>query len=168
MLRSPLASGPSPRTESHLLRVVLVGSEPACAHLRAQAGDALTIAGEFRDLPSARAALTGADAFIIANEGAARPDQIHQGNGGQQKRFAKSEDPAYLDREPGYSERLTDREIGVLTLLAEGLSNKGIAARLDISDQTVKFHVASILGKLGAHTRTEAVHRAMRRGLVTL
>jgi DNA-binding NarL/FixJ family response regulator len=166
MLRSPLASGPSPRTEPRLLRVVLVGSEPACALLRAQAGDALTIAGEFRDLPSARAALTGADAFIIANEGAARPDPLHQG--GRQRRFAKAEDPAYLDREPGYSERLTDREIGVLTLLAEGLSNKGIAARLDISDQTVKFHVASILGKLGAHTRTEAVHRAMRRGLVTL
>lgn len=168
MLRSPLASGPSPRTEPRLLRVVLVGSGPACARLRAQAGDALTIAGEFRDLPSARAALTGADAFVIASEEPVGSDDLRQDHGRQPRRFAKAEDPAYVEHDPAYSERLTDREIDVLTLLAEGLSNKGIAARLDISDQTVKFHVASILGKLGAHTRTEAVHRAMRRGLVTL
>jgi DNA-binding NarL/FixJ family response regulator len=48
------------------------------------------------------------------------------------------------------------------------LSNKAIAARLGISDQTVKFHVASIAGKLGAQNRTDAVRRAVRRGLVTL
>ena len=53
-------------------------------------------------------------------------------------------------------------------MLAEGLSNKGIGRRLDISDQTVKFHVAAITGKLGAANRTEAVRRAVRRGLITL
>jgi DNA-binding NarL/FixJ family response regulator len=58
--------------------------------------------------------------------------------------------------------------VQVLELLAEGLSNKGIAARLAISDQTVKFHVASISGKLGAANRTDAVRRAARRGLITL
>ena len=53
-------------------------------------------------------------------------------------------------------------------LLAEGLPNKAIAARLGISDQTVKFHVSSICGKLGASNRTAAVRRAVRRGLITL
>jgi DNA-binding NarL/FixJ family response regulator len=48
------------------------------------------------------------------------------------------------------------------------LSNKAIAARLSISDQTVKFHVAAISGKLGASNRTDAVRRAFRRGLVTV
>lgn len=65
-------------------------------------------------------------------------------------------------------EPLTARERQVLALLAEGLPNKGIAAALDISDQTVKFHVAAIIGKLGALNRTDAVRRAVRRGLVTL
>jgi DNA-binding NarL/FixJ family response regulator len=53
-------------------------------------------------------------------------------------------------------------------MLAAGLANKEIAARLSISDHTVKFHVASILGKLGASTRTEAVSAGIRRGLVML
>ena len=66
------------------------------------------------------------------------------------------------------AEALTPRELEVLGLLAEGLPNKAIARRLDISDQTVKFHVASISGKLGASNRTDAVRRAVRRGLVTL
>ena len=65
-------------------------------------------------------------------------------------------------------ESLTAREVQVLELLAEGLANKAIAARLGISDQTVKFHVAAISGKLGAHNRTEAVRLGVRRGLVTL
>jgi DNA-binding NarL/FixJ family response regulator len=56
----------------------------------------------------------------------------------------------------------------VLELLAEGLPNKAIAARLQISDQTVKFHVASIAGKLGAANRTDVVRRAVRRGLIAL
>ena len=63
-------------------------------------------------------------------------------------------------------ETLTRRELDVLELLAEGMSNKAIASRLQISDQTVKFHVASISGKLGASNRTEAVRRALRRGLL--
>jgi two-component system, NarL family, response regulator YdfI len=63
-------------------------------------------------------------------------------------------------------EALTTREKEVLQLLAQGRGNKDIAARLKISEHTVKFHVASILGKLGAATRTEAVSVAMRRGLI--
>jgi DNA-binding NarL/FixJ family response regulator len=65
-------------------------------------------------------------------------------------------------------EPLTKREREVLQMLASGLANKEIAARLAISDHTAKFHVASILGKLGASTRTEAVATGIRRGLVLL
>jgi NarL family two-component system response regulator YdfI len=65
-------------------------------------------------------------------------------------------------------EPLTRREREVLQMLAAGLANKEIAARLNISDHTAKFHVAAILGKLGAATRTEAVALGIRRGLVFL
>jgi DNA-binding NarL/FixJ family response regulator len=65
-------------------------------------------------------------------------------------------------------EPLTPRELEVLRLLAEGLPNKTIAHRLNISDHTVKFHVNAILGKLGAQSRTEAVVRATRLGLILL
>ena len=63
---------------------------------------------------------------------------------------------------------LTDRESQVVELLAEGMSNKLIAARLGISDHTAKFHVTGVMGKLGATSRTEAVVEAVRRGLVNL
>jgi two-component system, NarL family, response regulator YdfI len=66
------------------------------------------------------------------------------------------------------AEPLTPRESEVLQMLASGLANKEIAARLTISEHTVKFHVASILGKLGAGSRTEAVSVGIRRGLVLL
>jgi NarL family two-component system response regulator YdfI len=65
-------------------------------------------------------------------------------------------------------EPLTRREREVLQMLASGLGNKEIAARLSISDHTVKFHVASIMGKLGASSRTEAVSLGIRHGLVLL
>jgi len=66
------------------------------------------------------------------------------------------------------TEELTPREIEVLRMMAEGLGNKEIAARLTISDHTVKFHISSILAKLGASTRTEAVTIGIRRGLILL
>jgi DNA-binding NarL/FixJ family response regulator len=65
-------------------------------------------------------------------------------------------------------EPLTPREMDVLEMLAEGLSNKMIAHRLSISDHTAKFHVNSILAKLDAGTRTEAVTRGIRLGLIKL
>ena len=66
------------------------------------------------------------------------------------------------------AEPLSARELAVLTLLAEGLSNKLIAHQLEISEHTVKTHVTAILAKLGAASRTEAVSQAIRRGLVML
>lgn len=65
-------------------------------------------------------------------------------------------------------EPLTPREKEVLQMLASGLGNKQIAAHLKISEHTAKFHVASILGKLGASSRTEAVSLGLRRGLILL
>ncbi|HEY6990478.1 MAG TPA: response regulator transcription factor [Bryobacteraceae bacterium] len=67
---------------------------------------------------------------------------------------------------PRLVEALTPREIEVLRLMAEGLVNKEIADRLGISEHTAKFHVASILGKLQASSRTDAVARGMRQGLI--
>lgn len=63
---------------------------------------------------------------------------------------------------------LTPREIEVLSLLAEGLTNKAIARKLTISEHTVKFHVNAILNKLDAQSRTDAVVRATRLGLIAL
>lgn len=66
------------------------------------------------------------------------------------------------------TETLTPRELEVLRLLGRGLSNKEIAARLAISDHTAKFHVASVMSKLGAGSRTEAVTEGLRQGLILL
>jgi DNA-binding NarL/FixJ family response regulator len=64
--------------------------------------------------------------------------------------------------------RLTEREREVLTLVAAGISNKGIARELHVSPNTVKFHIAAILEKLDAASRAEAVVAALRRGELTL
>ena len=63
---------------------------------------------------------------------------------------------------------LTPREKEVLQLVAEGLTNKAIAQQLAISEHTVKFHVNAIMGKMNAQSRTEAVVRATRLGLISL
>lgn len=68
----------------------------------------------------------------------------------------------------GRTETLSPREIEVLAMLAEGTSNKAIAFRLGISEHTVKFHVTSIMTKLNAGSRTEAVTLGIRQGLVML
>jgi two-component system, NarL family, response regulator YdfI len=73
-----------------------------------------------------------------------------------------------LEVEDEFSEEITSRETDVLRMLAEGLVNKDIAARLGISEHTVKFHISSILDKLGASTRTEAVTLGIRRGLIPI
>jgi two-component system, NarL family, response regulator YdfI len=73
-----------------------------------------------------------------------------------------------LEFEAELSEEITPRETDVLRMLAQGLVNKDIAARLGISEHTVKFHISSILDKLGASTRTEAVTLGIRRGLIPI
>ena len=76
--------------------------------------------------------------------------------------------PAAIVDEPDLAEDLTGREIEVLALVAEGLSNKAIAQRLSISEHTVKFHLNAVMGKLGVQSRTAAVVRATRLGLIAL
>jgi DNA-binding NarL/FixJ family response regulator len=65
-------------------------------------------------------------------------------------------------------EGLTTREFEVLRLVAEGLHNREIAARLGVTEHTVKFHLGAIFGKLGATTRTEAVQRGLRMGVIEI
>jgi len=128
------------------MRLLLVGTPHERERLRAELDHAsFTIAGEFATLADARASGIEADGILIADL-----KGPHRDNG------------------EAFEEPLTPREIDVVELLAEGLSNKAIAVRLGISDQTVKFHVASICGKLGAVNRTDAVRRAVRRGLISL
>lgn len=123
------------------MRVVLVGAAEDRARVRRNLPGTIEVVGEFMSLAAARAAATPADGILLAN-----PDG-HESHG---------------------AEALTPREVQVLDLLVEGLSNKAIAAKLGISDQTVKFHVASICGKLGAANRTDAVRHAIRRGIVAV
>ena len=125
------------------MTVVLIGRPVDRARLRATLNGSLRVIGEFPTLAAARAAGVQSDAFLLATGTAADDGEIAP-------------------------EPLTPREIEVLELLAEGLPNKSIAARLGISADTVKFHIRSITGKLGAANRTDAVRRAVRRGLVTL
>jgi DNA-binding NarL/FixJ family response regulator len=73
-----------------------------------------------------------------------------------------------LEFDAELSEEITSRETDVLRMLAQGLVNKDIATRLGISEHTVKFHISSILDKLGASTRTEAVTLGIRRGLIPI
>jgi DNA-binding NarL/FixJ family response regulator len=132
------------------MRILLVGTAAERARLRAQVNGSMAVVGEYATLAAARAAAVAADAILVGSGGGIRDD-------------------ALLDAaDAGLDEPLTSREVQVLELLAEGLANKAIASRLGISDQTVKFHVASISGKLGAVNRTDAVRRAVRRGLITL
>lgn len=87
-------------------------------------------------------------------------------------RHVGQQQPATVQpRPPLYTpplEVLTERELEVLHLLAQGMPNKEIAAQLVISERTAKFHVSAIMGKLGATNRTEAVSLAVQRGLITL
>jgi DNA-binding NarL/FixJ family response regulator len=75
--------------------------------------------------------------------------------------------PVSAPAEP-IAEELTAREVEVLRLMARGQRNKQLAAQLKISEHTAKFHVSSVLAKLGARTRTEAVTIGMTRGLVAI
>lgn len=131
------------------MRVILVGTPDDRARLRAELENAgIDVVREFERLADAQVAASRADAMVVAAD-ATRND----GHAAEDDRI---------------DEPLTPREIDVLELLTEGLPNKAIAERLGISDQTVKFHIASILGKLGAANRTEAVRRALRQGLISI
>jgi len=138
------------------MKVLLVGPAADRARMRAALNGSMRIVGEFPTLEAAEAAGIDADGILLT-DGVGRTFTA---------RRARREAAPYEDGR--FDEPLTRREIDVLELVAEGLPNKAIAERLGISDQTVKFHVASVTGKLGASNRTDAVRRAVQRGLVTL
>ena len=123
------------------MRVLLIGSDEDRARVRVMLqGRGIEIAAEAGTLSEGRSLGVAADAVIVAGAS----------NGHQP------------------IETLTPRELEVLEALAGGLSNKAISARLGITESTVKFHVASICGKLGAENRTDAVRLAVRLGLIAI
>jgi len=129
------------------MRVILVGTPVQRARMRRDLdASGSEIAAEFETQAAANASHIGADGILVAGR----------------SRVTADDGDGWIDQP------LTPREIEVLQLLAEGLSNKSIADRLAISDQTVKFHVASISSKLGAANRTDAVRLAIRRGLISV
>ena len=132
------------------MRVLIVGPADARQRLRARLHESLEVVAEFATVSAARESGAVADAIVMAGL-----DDADREGDTEFERIA-------------LQEPMTRREQEVLELLAEGLPNKAIAAHLGISDQTVKFHVASISAKLGATNRTEAVRIALRRGLLTL
>ena len=146
------------------MRVILVGSREERVRMRASLNGAIRVVAEFPSLTAAEAAYMAADGILLAPGVRPEPDRTRV----QRKPDTTYDNPYAALTGEALPEPLTPREIQVLELLAEGLPNKAIAERLGISDQTVKFHVASISGKLGAANRTDAVRRAVRRGLITL
>jgi DNA-binding NarL/FixJ family response regulator len=119
---------------------------------------------------AAQARVAGAQAFVNRNASpeamAAAIVALSHGLRVTDPALADGSAPAALG--PGSASLLTPREQDVLRLLAEGLPNKGVASRLGVTEHTVKFHVNSIMGKLSAQSRTEAVTLATRLGLLPL
>ena len=105
------------------------------------------------------AALVKADPEIVLVAEAEEADVVVS------ERVIATAAPATVPREGA---ALTPRELDVLRLVAQGLGNKEIAAELDLSAHTVKYHLASVLEKLGVRSRTEAVSRGIRTGLLPL
>jgi DNA-binding CsgD family transcriptional regulator len=105
------------------------------------------------------AALVKADREIVLVAEAEEADVVVS------ERVIATAAPATVPREGA---ALTPRELDVLRLVAQGLGNKEIAAELDLSAHTVKYHLASVLAKLGVRSRTEAVSRGIRTGLLPL
>ena len=127
------------------MRVVIVGTSAARARLSAALPEGSRSLAKRARSPKRASSPSSADAWLVA--AGTHEDEEEELEG---------------------REHLTPRELEVLELLAQGLPNKAIAARLGISDQTVKFHVAAICGKLGAANRTDAARRALRLGVISL
>ena len=135
----------------------------------------VAVAGEVRADEAARAAAelrAGAAVWDLGPPGAAPPAlaaaAVAAAHGLATLDAALAEDWLRPPEAAGGAEGLTAREREVLGLLAEGLGNRAIAVRLGISEHTAKFHVNAILAKLGAESRSAAIVKAARLGLVAL
>ncbi len=152
-------------TDDERIRVLVVGDSPvARAGLEAAIADADRFEVVGTCSPASASALfesTGA-ACVLMESGVFSAWRAHAAASGDGNASGTKLVPGLL------AAALTPREVEVLRLLADGASNKIIAHKLGISDHTVKFHVTSILSKLNAGTRTEAVTLGVRLGLVYL
>jgi DNA-binding NarL/FixJ family response regulator len=172
--------------ESHRLDAVLSGEAPASGQLaelqaRHRHMAWIVLPAEVDEQVTLEALGAGAAAVLPRS---AAPTEIVAairalaGGAGGLVMLARSLLPALLDKRTANADasnpdadgspRLTAREIEVLAAMADGASNKEIARRLNISFHTVKFHVAAILDKLDADSRTEAVVKASQLGIVML
>lgn len=158
------------------MRAILIGPDRDRDRLRWQVRDTgLVIVGECATVVEARESGIASDVLLLT-PGASTADERGARRASRAPLSAAAEPDARQERlspvgplEPlASTEALTPRELEVLGRLADGLPNKAIAAEFGISDQTVKFHVAQIIAKLGVANRTEAVRRAIRQGLVAV
>ena len=151
-------------------------------------GVPIVFIAEGRDIESAASAISaGAQAVLVGNVTGTQlagaissavsglitlssdlAELVRQGLVAEFKDEQGSDAVGAIPGDDGNPEHLTRREREVLEMMADGFSNKEIAAQLSISAHTVKFHISSILGKLGASSRTEAASIGLRRGLITI
>jgi DNA-binding NarL/FixJ family response regulator len=124
------------------MRVVLVGPPSRRQRALRDLPGGVTVVGEASTVSAGRVAASAANAYVLLIPATEDEDRL--------------------------IEPLTPRETQVLELVADGLPNRAIAGVLGVSDETVKFHLASIFGKLGASNRTDAVRLALRHGLITI
>lgn len=138
--------------------LLLITDEPA------EAGDAAAVlpAGTEGEL------LEAAVALVLAGFLVGRPGALRRARRGMRARPVEDRGEAAPVELAPEGAPLTTREHEVLVLVAEGASNKMIASRLGISVHTAKFHVGSVLGKLGARSRSDAIAIGLRRGLLLL
>jgi DNA-binding NarL/FixJ family response regulator len=139
---------------SDRLRIFIVGmtmDDAAGLRRRVESDAAIEVVGiaAARDVDEGVARIPAVDAILMTPRAMNRPAPV------------RTADEALI-------EPLTAREREVLALAADGLSNREIAAALEISDHTVKFHLASIFGKLAVSSRTEAVRRGLQLGLIDI
>jgi DNA-binding NarL/FixJ family response regulator len=149
------------------------GGEPEDAHTVVESFPATPLVLIGADLASDGPGLSGAPVAYLPNDvdGRALAAAVHAAAAGLivlDPTVAGETGIHTHARAAAAGESLTAREREVLLLVAEGLPNKAIARQLGISEHTAKFHVGSLLGKLGAGSRTEAVTLATRRGILPI
>ncbi len=143
--------------------VVLVGGSPDAARLARSSGDGWAVL-----LADATANEIHAAVLAVAEGLVALAPEIANQLAGDAESRSVGDSGDGPNEEGVRREGLTPRELDVLGLLAEGLSNKQIAGALEIGDQTVKFHLSSIYAKLGVNSRAAAIRAGLRSGLIQL
>jgi NarL family two-component system response regulator YdfI len=151
-LEFPQEDGPPPELLATAAVVLLVSNPPGPWTIEALRSGVRAVLPRDVSAPELIAAIEAAAAGLTV----LHPSDLH----------ALLPAPRAISADAG--EALTPRELEVFAMLAEGAGNKAIAWKLAISEHTVKFHVASIMGKLNATSRTEAVSIGIRKGLIML